>query len=300
MSRSGKALRPLELERRTMLQLPLDEKLIFYAVLGVYLFAGGVAVRQLAAGGEKYRRLLTALIALGVSLQSVMLIFRAVSLRAFPLTGLFESMIFLGITFGLAYLFVSVVISQVWFGSAMTWIMVLIVLLSAKVASPSAGQYQSATTPWGIAHGLAMITGGAMIAFSTASAWMYLLQNKRLKQKQIGKVLGRMPSVARLRQMNMFGIEACFVLVSFGLFVGLGLAAMQIRMGEQTWSQWLIDPRTVLITLAWLLLAVMLILRFFARLGGRAVAYMTLAVFFLILFSIVGVAIFCGTIHDSA
>jgi len=52
-----------------MLQLPLNEKLVFYAVLAVYMFAGGVAVRQLAPGGEKYKRLLTALIALGVSLQ---------------------------------------------------------------------------------------------------------------------------------------------------------------------------------------------------------------------------------------
>ncbi len=282
-----------------MLQLPLNEKLVFYAVLAVYMLAGGVAVRQLAAGGEKYKRLLTALIALGVSLQSVMLIFRAVSLKAFPLTGLFESMIFLGITFALAYLFVSIVVSQVWFGSAMTWIMVLIVLLSAKVASPAAGQYESATTPWGIAHGLAMIMGGAMIAFSTASAWMYLLQNKRLKQKQIGKVLGRMPSIARLQKMNMFGIEACFVLVSFGLVVGLGLAAIEIQRGEKTWSQWLIDPRTVLITLAWLLLAVILISRFFIRLGGKAIAYMTIIAFFLTIFATVGVAIFCGTIHDS-
>ncbi len=281
-----------------MLQLPLNEKLVFYAVLLVYLLAGGVAVRQLAPGGEKYKRLLTALIALGVSLQSVMLIFRAVSLKAFPLTGLFESMIFLGITFALVYLFVSIVVSQVWFGSAMTWIMVLIVVLSAKVASPVAGEYESATTPWGIAHGLAMIMGGTMIAFSTASAWMYLLQNKRLKQKQLGKVLGRMPNVSKLQKMNAFGIEACFVLVSFGLFVGLGLAAIEIRMDGKTWSQWLIDPRTILITVAWLLLAVMLILRFFARLGGRAIAYMTIVAFFLIIFATAGVAIFCGTIHD--
>ncbi|MCD6394901.1 MAG: cytochrome c biogenesis protein CcsA [Planctomycetes bacterium] len=281
-----------------MLQLPLNEKLVFYAVLAVYMFAGGVAVRQLAPGGEKYKRLLTALIALGVSLQSVMLIFRAVSLKAFPLTGLFESMIFLGITFGLVYLFTSIVVSQIWFGSAMTWIMVLLVALSAKVASPVAGEYESATTPWGIAHGLSMIMGGATIAFSAASAWMYLLANKRLKQKQIGKVLGRMPNVSRLQKMNIFGIETCFVFVSFGLFVGLGLAAIQIQMGEKIWSQWLIDPRTVLIILAWLLLAVMLMLRFFARLGGRAIAYMTLVVFFLIIFATVGVVMFCGTIHD--
>lgn len=280
-----------------MLQLPLNERLVLYVVLVVYLIASAVAVRQLSARGRKYRRILISLIALGVCLQSVLLIFRAVSLKAFPLTGLFESMIFLGMAFGLAYLFLSILMPQVWFASAMTWIMLLIALLGAKVASPVSEVREAARTPWAVAHGLAMTLAAAMIAFATVSAWMYLLANNRLKKKELGKVLGQMPNIEKLRRMNLFGIEAGFVLLSFGLFTGLGMAAIQIRMSQSTLAEWLIDPKIVLIILAWLLLAAILALRPLVRLSGKAVAWLTMVAFFLIIFAIVGVTFFCGTRH---
>lgn len=280
-----------------MLQLPAIERLILISVVAVYVVAAIVAIRQLSSGSKRSRLILISLIALGVCLQSLFLIFRAVDIKAFPLTGLFESMVLLSIVFGIAYLFLSIVISQIWFSSVMTWIMLFIVLLGAKVAEPASIVHESAKTPWAIAHGLAMMMGAAMIAFSTASAWLFLVAHKRLKNKQVMKVVGRMPNVEKLRQMNVFGIEACFVLVSFGLFTGMGLAAVQIRMSETTFSHWLIDPKIILMIAAWVLLGAILALRVFARLSSKAIAYMTMIACFLIIFAIVGVAIFCGTKH---
>jgi len=280
-----------------MLQLPLNERLVLYAVLAVYLIAGAVAVRQLSTQGRRYHRILISLIALGVCLQSLLLIFRAVELQAFPLTGLFESMVFLGITFGLGYLFLSIIMPHVWFASTMTWIMLLIAVLGAKVAEPASEVHHAARTPWAIAHGLAMILSAAAIAFSAASAWMYLLASKRLKNKELGKVLGRMPNIEKLGRMNVCGIEAGFILLGFGLFTGFGMAAIQIRAGQTTLAHWLIDPKIVLITVAWLLLAAILILRPLVRLRDKTVAWLTVLTFFLIIFATVGVTIFCGTRH---
>ncbi|MBE0534730.1 MAG: cytochrome c biogenesis protein CcsA [Phycisphaerae bacterium] len=280
-----------------MLQLPLNERLVLYLVLGVYLVAGTVAARQLSADGPKYRRLLTCLIIAGICLQSILLVLRGMAIQGFPLTGLFESMTLLGIASGAAYLLLSTVIPQVWFQSAMTWILLLISVLGAKVASPVTEVHEAAKTPWALVHGLAMVLSAAAIAFATVSAWMYVLANKRLKNKELGKVLGRMPNIEKLRRMNLFGIEAGFVLLSFGLFTGLGMAAIQIRSGETTLAHWLIDPKIVLILLAWLLLAAILVLRPLVRLGGKAVAYLTMVAFFLIIFAIVGVTFFCGTRH---
>lgn len=280
-----------------MLQLPLNERLTLYLMLAVYLIAAAVAVRQLSAAGAGRRRFLTALISFGVCLQSLLLIFRAVSLQAFPLTSLFESMLFLGIAFGLAYLLLSILMPQVWFASVMTWIMLFLALLAAKVAAPASAVHAAARTPLAVAHGLAMTLSVAAIASSTAAAWMYLLANKRLKNKELGKVLGRMPNIEKLRLLNLTGIRAGFVLLTFGLFTGFGMAAIQVRAGETTIAHWLIDPKIVLIILAWLLLAVIFVLRVLTRLSGRAVAWLTLAAFFLLIFAIVCVTIFCGTRH---
>ncbi|MHC4061515.1 MAG: hypothetical protein ACYSR4_08330, partial [Planctomycetota bacterium] len=83
-----------------MAGLPVREVVLFVSVVLIYLAAGVVGLLQLLPKGEKYRRFLSPLVCLAVALEAVMLIFRAVTLRAIPLTGLFESMIVLTIVFG--------------------------------------------------------------------------------------------------------------------------------------------------------------------------------------------------------
>jgi len=280
-----------------MLQLPVHERFLLYLVLAAYAAAGIAAALRLSGEGRRSGRALPLLIAAGVCLQAVLLVLRGIEIRGFPLTGLFESMVFLGIAFGAAWLFLRPFVPQVWFGSAMTWILLLIAILGAKAAAPAGEVHHAARTPLAIAHGLAMILSAAMVAFATVSAWMYLLANKRLKKKELGKVLGRMPNIEKLRRMNLLGIGGAFVVLAFGLFAGLGMAAGQISAGETSLADWLTDPKTVLVIVSWALLGAILILRPAVRLGGRAVAYLTVIAFFLILFAMVGVSFFCGTRH---
>ncbi|MHC4221325.1 MAG: hypothetical protein ACYST9_02805, partial [Planctomycetota bacterium] len=61
---------------------------------------------------------------------------------------------------------------------------------------------------------------------------------------------------------------------------------------------WLTDSKIVLIIASWVLLAVVLVLRKMALLKEKTITYITMAVFFLILFAIIGSAIFCSTKHD--
>ena len=86
-----------------MLDLPVSEMVIFIFVIVVYLTAAIVGVLQLLAGGEKYKRFLWPLVLVAVTLEVVLLVFRAVAIKAVPLTGLFESMVVLTIVFGLIF-----------------------------------------------------------------------------------------------------------------------------------------------------------------------------------------------------
>ena len=124
-----------------------------------------------------------------------MLVFRAAEIKAIPLTGLFESMIVLTIVFGLVYLFLSLAIRQVWFGSIMAWAILAMILLTGIVAKPASEPLAIAATPWAIVHGIMMVLSGASIAFATASALLYLLSNRKLKQKRLTQVLGRVPNL---------------------------------------------------------------------------------------------------------
>lgn len=277
-----------------MLELPMPEIIIFVFVVVLFLAAAIVGVLQLLPGGNKYKHFLAPLVSLALALEAVILIFRAVAIKAVPLTGLFESMIVLTIIFGLIYLFLSIAIQQVWFASVLVWLILIMILLAGTVAEPASEPRAEAATPWAITHGIAMILGGAATAFATASAFLYLLGRRKLKRKEVMQVLGRVPNIERLERMNLLGLKACFVLMTFGLVSGIGVAVANSATLEIS----VFDAKIVLITAAWVLLGTILTLRRIVALKGKTTAYMTIAAFVLILFAIVGTTVFCGTTHD--
>jgi len=142
-----------------------------------------------------------------------------------------------------------------------------------------------------------MILSGAAAMLATASAVLYLLGRRKLKQKKVLQVIGRVPNIERLERMNLFGLKACFVLMTFGLAGGVGLAATSASL-NMTAFDWLTDPKIVLITIAWLLLGSILALWRTVKLREKTIAYVTLLAFALILFAIVGTSVFCGSDHD--
>ena len=281
-----------------MFELPIPEIILFLFVIVTYIAAAIIGLLQLLAHGERYKRFLSPIVCLGVTLEAVFLIFRAVEIKAIPLTGMFESMIVLTIVFGVLYLFFSIAFQQVWFGSITVWVILAMILLAGGVARPASEPDSVATTPWAIAHGIAMVIAGASIAFSTASAFLFLLGSEKLKHKKISQVLGRIPNIEKLKKLNLLGLKVCFILLTFGLASGAGLAIVQSAALEMRFIDWITDPKIVLIIAAWGFLGTILLLRRVLGLKDKIVAYTTMVVFFLILFAIAGVAVFCGTKHD--
>jgi len=224
------------------------------------------------------------LVALGAVLEAVMLIFRAVAIKAIPLTSTFESLIVLTIIFALIYLFLSVAIHRVWFASVMVWVIFCLLGLAAVVAEPVSAPHEAASTPWAIAHAIAMILGSASLMLATASAVLYLFSRRKLKQKRVLAVLGKVPSIQKLEQMNLFGLKSSFILMTFGLASGVGLS---VSLGMTT-RHWLTDSKIVLIAVVWLLLGLILVLWQTVKLKEKTIAYATIVASALILFAAVG------------
>lgn len=279
-----------------MFELPLPEMIVFCFVAVIYIAAAIVGILQLLAAGQQYKRFLSPLVSLAVTLEAVILIFRAVSLKGFPLTGLFESLIILSIVFGLVYLFFSIAVQQVWFGSVMVWIILALVLIAGIVAEPASEPIAIAATPWAIVHGIAMILGGVSITFAAASSFLYLLGRYRLKSKKVTKVIGKMPNIERLELMTLFGIRAGFVLTTIGIIGGLGL----VWISGKSISTWLVDPKVVSILIAWFLLGNILFMNRLFALKGKVRAYLTIVVFVFVVFAILGVTILGTTQHHFA
>ena len=276
-----------------MFQLPFPEKMIFSLVVFIYLAAGTVGFLQLLSGGEKYKRFLLPLVSLAVTLEAVILVFRAVAIKGVPLTGLFESMIVLTIVFGMIYFFFSIAIQQVWFGSVMVWVILGLVLMAGLAAEPASEPDSIAATPWAIAHGITMILGGASTVFATASSFLYLLGSNRLKSKKVMLVVGRVPNIEKLERMILLGIRVSFVLITTGLIIGIGL----VSVAGTGIVGWLTDLKVICIIAAWVVLGIILVSNRLLLVKGKVRAYMTIAVFVFVLSAIL-VATFLGTTHD--
>lgn len=281
-----------------MWQLPVPEMTVFLMSSLIYVAAAIVGLIQLSAKGKPCARALVPLISLATCLEAVVLVLRAVAIKAIPLTGLFESMLVLTIVLSLIYIFMSIAIPQVWFGSVMAWIILLLVVLAAVVAQPASEPSKLAAAPWVVFHACAMVLSSALIVFATASAFLYLLSRHRLKHKKVMTVLGRVPNLEWLRRANHLGLKGCFVAQTVGLACGIGMAVVESRTLGMGLADWMTDPKIVLIAIAWVLLLAILCLRKLTAVSDKAIAYITLLLFFLIIFASVGVAVFCGTKHN--
>ena len=277
-----------------MLSLSAVEIVLFVLAILCYAVAGVASVVQVVGEGRKYRLLLPFLVVLAIFLEGGVLVLRAVEIKAFPLTGLFESMIALTMVFGVVYLVFSITIRQIWFSSIMVWVILAVILMAGIVAEPASEPALVAATPWAIAHGAAMVLGAAAVMFATANAVLYLLGSYRLKQKRVMKVLGRMPSIETLGRMNLSGLRVGFVLISVGLVVGIVLVCL-LKTGI---VHWLTDWKVMSIVALWLLIAVMLVLNRMSLLRDRTRAYITILAFGLVLFATVVVAVIGVTRHE--
>lgn len=280
-----------------MLQLPLPEKILFLVACALYGAAAIMGWIQLSPKGKSMGRFLLPLLCLALCLEMMVLVFRAVSIKGFPLTGLFESMLVLTVVLAFVYILLSMAIPQVWFSTVMAWALFLLVLLAALVAEPAATQRKVAVTPWMIFHGLAMVLSSVAIVFSAASAFLYLLSDFRLKQKKVLTVLGRVPNTEWLRQANHRGLLGSFACLTLGLASGIGLAVVSSVDLEMQFSDWILDPKILCIAAAWLLLLLILCLHHSARLSDKKTAYATVLAFMLILFAVVGVTVIGSTVH---
>jgi len=275
-----------------MFNLSTLEAIALLLVVAIHAAAGVVTALQLLRKHRRYESLLMPCVLAAVILDAALLVFRGISIKAVPLTSLFDSLILLALTFGVLYLLTKPSVDQVWFGSMMVWAILGMVLVAALVAKPASRPQEVARTPWAVAHASFMILATASIVFAAANAALYLLGSYRLKHKAIAQVLGRIPNMEALVHMHRLGVRAGFILLTVGIVSGLGLALLDTGI-----VKWLADSKVICIIGAWGLLGAILVVDRFGLLRVKARAYVTIVVFGLILIATIGVTIAGTTQH---
>ena len=281
-----------------MLELPKTEQVLLIHIALFSLAAAFVGLIQLYPRGNKYKFLMPHLLVLVMIFESGILVLRAIAINAFPLTGLFESMIVLCLILGIICLILLFFIRQVWLGSLMSWVLLGLVLIVIFIAKSSSKPHPIASEPWVITHGLTMVFGAASILLAAVLAIVSLTAIRRLKLKQFDKVAGNFPNIEKLGHLNFSALKWAFIFFSVGMVTGIvGAFAKANYLGNNTLS-WLFDSKILGVTIAWALLALIMILRRIGHIKGRRVAQVTIIIMIWILFAFVGSHVLCKSKHD--
>jgi ABC-type uncharacterized transport system permease subunit len=149
---------------------------------------------------------------------------------------------------------------------------------------------------WALVHAALLVFGVTAGAAGFLSGLMYLVQHHRLKTRHPEHTGFRMPSLARLAQVNRWSVVMTFLLLTLGFASGVFLA---VAPRGETSSVRLSDPAVVTCGIVWVFLAGL-----FAKLlavqgpTGRRVAWLTLWGCGFLLLTVVGLLVVTGHIHS--
>jgi ABC-type transport system involved in cytochrome c biogenesis permease subunit len=201
-----------------------------------------------------------------------------------PLAWQFGWMLFLGWILAIVYLYRAIHYPRLAWGIFMLPLVLGLVVLAAAFARPPEGteSVPAGFSPqddrfWGIIHAAFLFCAAIGMCVAFLASLMYLFQARRLRAKvPPGKGL-RLLSLERLEEMNRRAIMLAFPLLTLGVLLG---AALMTRVADSlAWS----DPRVVSTGVLWLVLVVLVPVRYGRHLRGRQVAFGTIAAFALLI-----------------
>ncbi|HEY0786031.1 MAG TPA: cytochrome c biogenesis protein CcsA [Acidobacteriaceae bacterium] len=130
---------------------------------------------------------------------------------------------------------------------------------------------------WIFIHVTALLAADAAMIFSLLASLLYLLQERRLKDKQRPRFLAWLPPLETMDRIAQTALVFGFACMTVGLFVGSFIAQ------EKVGSAYFLDPKVLLSFAMWVLYMVMLWVRRSTGLRGRRAIFWSSTVVLLML-----------------
>jgi cytochrome c-type biogenesis protein CcsB len=258
--------------------------ILFYLAIVGYALGTLYYLLHVLRKRQSVGRLATLSTLVGFGLHSLSAIFQVSALGRPPLGTLSESLSFLAWAIALIYL-----VTEARYRNRVMGAFVLpIVLLTALAAATLPGRaadVRPALQGIGLwVHVALAVLGNAAFALTFCAGLMYLLQERQLKSRHLGRMHFRLPSLELLDSVSLRSLLAGFPLLTLALITGF-MWAEHTRgtlfpfYGREAWS-----------ILSWFIFAGLLVARLWAGWRGRKAAILAIVGFCLVLFTLVGVS----------
>jgi len=234
-----------------------------------YAVASGLYFSQLA-GRELGARYARPILASATVLHLSYFFVTTANLKACPVDGIHQATSLMALVASSIFLFVSRVKKLEVVGAFVAPQALAAILASRFVGSPDATPgVRTAILPL---HVTSILLASALFAVASALAATYLLQEKQLKKKKTAGLLQRLPALDVLDRASHRFLLAGFPLLTIGILTGL------LWIGHANMNKMAI-VRNVLAYTAWILFALVLLMRSAGGWRGRRAAWGTIAGF---------------------
>lgn len=243
----------------------------------MYGVASGCALPAILWGRARFR---TASIALALSaavLQCVAFAELYTHTHHFIPTGLHEVQAGLGLSVALAFLLIAALYRTISFGLFALPMAFLLALPSAL--GPDRYSFSSPLVRggWIAVHVSALLAADTALVFSLLASFLYLLQERRLKDRESPGFFAWLPPLETMDRIAQSTLVLGFLAMTLGLFAGSLIAQ---EMVGPTYFQ---DPKVVLSFAMWLIYVFILLVRRSKGLRGRQAVYVSSVAFLVVL-----------------
>ena len=140
-------------------------------------------------------------------------------------------------------------------------------------------------------HIILAVLGEALFALASLSGVMYLIQERRIKNKKTGSLTSMLPSLTDLDKINRISLSLGFPLLTLGILAGSIWA-------QTAWGHlWQWDPKQLWTLAVWIFYALILHQRIAIGWKGRKAALFSVLAFVFLLLSYMIVNLFFITAH---
>jgi ABC-type uncharacterized transport system permease subunit len=142
---------------------------------------------------------------------------------------------------------------------------------------------------WAMLHASLLVFGIAGVILGFVLSLMYLVQHRRLKQKQTLQEGATLPSLARLARLNWWAVMISVPLLTLGMLTGV-LLGIQSKKGPVPFA--FTDPVVLVSGVVWLcMIALFVWLLARPRTTGKQVAWLTVWAFGFLLVTVIGLQV---------
>jgi cytochrome c-type biogenesis protein CcsB len=267
--------------------------LIFFQIaLGFYLAASLAYLLFLVFSKGAGTGFASALLVGGFACHTLSILHRTIFSRFFPLATTFDALSFFAwLIIGLFFIIRRREPSPVFGAIASPFaaaLMIIGITFSYQLRLPIIPILHSWWLP---IHVILALVGNGVFALMAIGGLMYIVQEKLIKKKRIGRMYKLLPSLETLDEINRRGLPIGFFFLTLGIVSGA-------LWSDAAWGQyWSWDPKETWSLITWFVYAAMIHQRVALGWRGRRAAMYAIIGFGLVMFTFLGVSFLFGGHH---